>query len=81
MLHTFGIIIGNLDCSNIRYFYKKQQKIIPEIYSFLIDSFSNSSYFAYSSNEKSQLIEFNKKLKASFQIIANILIDKIYNLT
>lgn len=98
MLHSCGIIIGNLGCSNIRYFYKnpqitgnpqyftnnfyrKQQTEIPEIFTFLINSFSDSLYFEYSSNEKSQLIEFNKKLKASFQIIANILIDKIYNLT
>ena len=76
LLHSHGIIIGNLDCSNIRYFFK-----IPDLYTFLINSFSDSLYFEYSSNEKSQLIEFNKKLKASFQIIANILIDKIYNLT
>jgi hypothetical protein len=76
ILHSHGIIIGNLNCSNIRYFYKK-----PEIYTFLIDSFSDSSYFAYSSNEKSQFIEFNKKLLESFRIIANILIDKIYNPT
>jgi hypothetical protein len=98
MLHSCGIIIGNLGCLNIRYFYKKpqitgnpeyftnnfyrkQQTQIPEIFTFLIDSFSNSSYFADSSNDRSQLIEFNKKLKASFQIIANILIDKIYNPT
>lgn len=98
MLHSCGIIIGNLNCSNIRYFYKKpqitgnpeyltnrfyreQQTQIPEIFTFLIDSFSNSSYFADSSNDRSQLIEFNKKLKASFQIIANILIDKIYSST
>ena len=76
LLHSHGIIIGNLDCSNIRYFFK-----IPDLYTFLINSFSDSSYFADSSNDRSQLIEFNKKLKASFQIIANILIDKIYNLT
>ena len=98
MLHSCGIIIGNLDCSNIRYFYKqsqitgnpdhfnnkfyrKAQTQIPEIFTFLIDSFSNSSYFAYSSNDRSQLIEFNKKLLESFRIIANILIDKIYNPT
>jgi len=76
MTHSCGIIIGNLDCSNIRYFLKK-----PDLYTFLINSFSNSSYFAYSSNEKPQFIEFNKKLSLSFQIIANILIDKIYSST
>jgi hypothetical protein len=98
MLHSCGIIIGNLGCSNIRYFYKKpqitgnpeyltnrfyreQQTQIPEIFTFLIDSFSDSSYFAYSSNEKSQFIEFNMKIFQSFQIIANILIDKIYGST
>ena len=77
MLHSYGIIIGNLNCSNIRYFYKKN----IDLYTFLIDSFLNSSYFAYSSNEKLQFIEFNKKLLESFQIIAKILIDKIYSST
>jgi hypothetical protein len=98
MLHSCGIIIGNLGCLNIRYFYKKpkitgnpeyfknnfyreKQTQIPEIFTFLIDSFSDSSYFAYSSNEKSQFIEFNMKIFQSFQIIANILIDKIYGST
>jgi len=73
LLHSRGIIIGNLDCSNIRYFYKK-----PDLYTFLIDSFSNSSYFPDVDKSPS---EFNKKLKASFQIIAKILIDKIYSST
>lgn len=73
ILHSHGIIIGNLNCSNIRYFYKK-----PEIYTFLIDSFSNSSYFPDVDKSPSQ---FNKKLLESFRIIANILIDKIYSST
>jgi len=72
ILHSFGIIIGNLNCSNIRYFYKK-----PEIYTFLIDNFSTSSYFP--DFEKFPVKEFNKKLLESFKIIANILINKIYN--
>jgi hypothetical protein len=71
ILHLFGIIIGNLDCSNIRYFYKK-----PNLYSFLIDSFSYSSYFP--DFDKFPVKEFNKKLLESFKIIANILINKIY---
>lgn len=72
ILHLFGIIIGNLNCSNIRYFYKK-----PEIYTFLIDNFSISSYFP--DFDKFPVKEFNKKLLESFKIIANILINKIYN--
>jgi len=72
ILHSFGIIIGNLNCSNIRYFYKK-----PEIYTFLIDNFSTSSYFP--DFDKFPVKEFNKKLLESFKIIANILINKIYN--
>jgi len=71
ILHSFGIIIGNLNCSNIRYFYKKS-----EIYTFLIDSFSYSSYFP--DFDKFPVKEFNKKLLESFKIIANILINKIY---
>jgi hypothetical protein len=73
LLHSFGIIIGNLDCSNIRYFFKT-----PDLYTFLIDSFSDSSYFPDVDKYPS---EFNKKLLESFQIIANILIYKIYNPT
>lgn len=73
ILHSFGIIIGNLNCSNIRYFYKK-----PEIYTFLIDNFSTSSYFP--DFDKFLVKEFNKKLLESFKIIANILINKIYNI-
>jgi len=71
-LHYNGIIIGNLECSNIRYY-----KI--ESYNFFIESFLESSYFA--DNSSPDFFEYNDKLFQVFSIIADILIDSIYGST
>ena len=71
-LHYHGIIIGNLECSNIRYY-----KI--ESYNFFIESFLESSYFA--DNSSPDFLEYNDKLFQVFSIIADILIDSIYGST
>ena len=71
-LHYHGIIIGNLECSNIRYY-----KI--ENYNFFIESFLESSYFA--DNSSPDFLEYNDKLFQVFSIIADILIDSIYGST
>jgi hypothetical protein len=72
VLHYNGIIIGNLKCSNIRY-YKIESN------NFFIESFLESSYFA--DNSLPDFVEYNNKLFQVFSIIADILIDSIYGST